>query len=172
MPLNRDYCDLLNNLLATIEEVNHQYHILLQVLEKEKVSLAAVNLTGFMFANEQKEGLLIKLQELEKRRTNETKQLGNALGLSTEDFTLRRLAKYLAAEDAKRMRSSGDKLATTVLRIRTQNRANRRLIRGSLDFVSDSLQMLQNLKRPSSTYHSNGQMTHGACRGTILAGEI
>ena len=170
--MNRDYRELLNNLLLTIKEVDQHYHILLQVLEKEKVSLAAVNLTDFMIANEQKEVLLIKLQELETRRANETKQLSETLGLSTGEITLRRLAKHLAAEDAKRMRSSGDKLATTLSRIRTVNRANRRLIRGSLDFVSDSLQMLQNLKRPSSTYHSNGQMTHGACRGTILAGEI
>ena len=170
--MNKDYREILNNLLLTIEEVDQHYHSLLQVLELEKASLAAVNLPDFMIANEQKEAVLTHLQALESRRAEETNQLGKILGLSTEEITLSRLAKHLAPDDADKIRSSGEKLTKTLSHIRVINSANRRLISGSLGFVNDSLQMLQNLKRPSSTYHSNGQMTHGACRGTILAGEI
>ena len=70
------------------------------------------------------------------------------------------------------MIAGGEKLGQTLALIRDLNRVNRRLVSGSLGFVRDSLQMLQNVKRPSSTYHRNGQMTRGSCRGTILAGEI
>jgi flagellar biosynthesis/type III secretory pathway chaperone len=171
-PLHKDNRDILNRLLSTIEEVDQNYHSLLKALEREKASLAAVNLADFMVANEQKELELESLQQLETRRAQETKRLGDALGITTGEITLSRLAKHLEADDADRLLASGEKLSETLSRIRRINRVNRRLIRGSLGFVSDSLQMLQNLKRPSSTYHSNGQMTHGACRGTILAGEI
>ena len=95
-----------------------------------------------------------------------------ALGLPGGEVTLSRLARHIAGKDATRLLSSGDKLAKTLARIRESNRFNRQLISGSLVFVRDSLQMLQNINRPSPTYHSNGQMTHGAYRGTIVAGEI
>jgi flagellar biosynthesis/type III secretory pathway chaperone len=170
--LNKDYRNILNKLLLTIEEVDKHYHLLLEVLENEKVALSTVNLPDFTIANEQKEAVLKGLRELESRRAEETKRLAVMLGLSQKEMTLSRLAEHLADKDADRLVSAGEKLTQTLSHIRTKNRSNSRLIKGSLGFVSDSLQMLQNLKRPSSTYHSNGQMTHGACRGTILAGEI
>jgi flagellar biosynthesis/type III secretory pathway chaperone len=170
--LNKDHHDIIDHLMAAIEEVDQLYLELLKALDCERASLAAVNLPDFIIANEQKEMLLKRLQESESRRMQQTAQLSQALGLPGKEVTLSRLARRLDGKEAARLLSGGDKLAKILARIRESNRFNRRLISGSLGFVKDSLQMLQNLKRPSPTYHSNGQMTHGACRGTILAGEI
>ena len=171
-PFYKDDHEALDRLLQTIEEVDQLYLSLLKALEGEKASLAAANLADFMIANEQKETLLKALQESESRRMQQTTQLSAALGLPAGEVTLSRLARRLEGKDAARLLYCGDKLTKTLARIRESNRANRRLISGSLGFVRDSLQMLQNLNRPSPTYHSNGQMTHGSYRGTILAGEI
>ena len=172
IPLTNDCHDIFDRLVLSIEAADQLYGSLLDALEHEKAALASANLPEFMIASEQKEAILNHLQELEYRRRRQTSQLGDALGLGSGEVTLRRLARYLEGKDAAKLLSSGEKLAKTLARIRESNRVNRRLISGSLGFVRDSLQMLQNLKRPSSTYHRNGQMTHGTCRGTILAGEI
>ena len=171
-PFYKDDHEALDRLIQTIDEVDQLYLSLLKALEGEKASLAAANLADFMIANQQKETLLKALQESESRRMQQTTQLGAALELPTGEVTLSRLARRLEGKDAARLLYCGDKLVKTLARIRESNRANRRLISGSLGIVRDSLQMLQNLNRPSPTYHSNGQMTHGSYRGTILAGEI
>ena len=170
--LTNDHHDILDRLILYLEEADQLYHSLLDALEREKAALASANLPEFMVASEHKGTILNHLQELERRRMRQASQLGDALGLTDGRVTLRRLARYLEGKDAAKLLSSGEKLAKTLARIRESNRVNRRLINGSLGFVRDSLQMLQNFKRPSPTYHSNGQMTHGTCRGTILAGEI
>ena len=170
--MTKNHQNLLDRLLTNLEEANQLYLSLLKALESEKASLAAVNLPDFMIASEQKEALLKRLQELEARRMQQTVQLSEALGLPAQGVTLSQLAGSLGEKDASKLLERGDKLARTVARIRALNRVNRRLINGSLGFVRDSLHMLHNLKRPSPTYLRDGQMTHGACRGTILAGEI
>ncbi len=168
----KEYQDILENLMATMEGVDRHYRDLLVALEREKTALAAANLPEFMVAGEQKGALIERLQALEGQRMQQTAMLGRALGLSDGEMTLRRLARGLEGEEATRLMAGGEKLAHTLERIRDVNRVNRRLVSGSLGFVRDALQMLQNVKRPSSTYHSNGHMTRGSCRGTILAGEI
>ena len=154
--------DILDRLLLNLEEADQLYLSLLKALEGEKASLAAVNLPEFMIVSEEKETLLKRLQDLEERRVHQTARLSETLGLPTKGVTLRRLAGSLDEKDAAKLLTRGDKLARTVSRIRTLNRVNRRLINGSLGFVRDSLHMLQNLKRPSPTYHRDGQMPHGA----------
>ena len=170
--MTREYQDLLEELLAAMAEAEGHYRELLGALEREKKALAAANLPEFMVAGEQKGALVERLQELETQRMQQSAELGRALGLPDAEMTLRRLAGGLEGKDAARLIAGGEKLVQTLALIRDLNRVNRRLVSGSLGFVRDSLQMLQHVKRPSSTYHRNGQMTRSSCRGTILAGEI
>ena len=167
-----DLHETFESLLQTIEEAGGLYIDLLKVFEDERSVLTAVALPEFMVVNEKKEAILERLKQTEALRLQFTRQLSDDYGLPAGEVTLSRLAACLEGKDGTRLLSSGEKLAGTLARIRQANRVNRRLVSDSLGFVRDSLQMLQSLRRPSATYHNDGLMTHGTCRGTILAGEI
>jgi len=161
----------LNQLLALLDTLERVYRSLRGELENERAALTAANLADFLVARDRKEAFLNRLQELEDQRVRQTDQLAAALDLPPSTVTVSRLAHHLPPAEAGRLKDCGDRLTATLSQVGKLNGANRALIGASLGFVEGSLQMMQALKRPASTYRYNGRMHSMPCSGTLLAND-
>jgi flagellar biosynthesis/type III secretory pathway chaperone len=163
--------DILNRLLALLDTLERVYRSLRGELENERAALTAANLADFLVARDRKEALLNRLQVLEDQRVRQTDQLAAALDLPPATVTVSRLAHHLPPVEAGRLKACGDRLTAILAQVGKLNGVNRALIGASLGFVEGSLQMLQGLRRPASTYHHNGRMRSAPCSGTLLAND-
>lgn len=164
--------NMVDRLLTLLETIDRLYRSLLEALDRERAALAEVSLPAFMLAGENKTALLERLKDLEDQRAQQIRQLAAALGLPQQGITVSDLAGCLPPAAAARLKVGSRNLRITLNRVHEQNEANRSLLDDSLDFVQNALGMLQNLRRPPSTYRHNGQMAWAPGGGSLVADDI
>jgi flagellar biosynthesis/type III secretory pathway chaperone len=139
------------------------------LLQREHGLLMAMSLDDLLRLEAEKETVL----ERTRSQTQEVKACMRALAAAssipeTEATSLSKLANYLTEPDRTRFRQAQKRLLSITEAVREQNRANDRLIHGSLTYVSQYLNLLRSLVGAPTAYRSNGALPEHPESGRIL----
>ena len=163
---------LLKELLKLLEDEIEIFRFLLPICRKEKKAVLASDLNELNKTLAKKEKLLFNMRSLEKRRTHVMNQLSEALELSPDELTLKKLARSVQKPYSIRLKNSGSQLLKLTKNITNANNANKGIFAHSLDIVKSALTLLQNVIAPGQVYHRTGKVQADHHSGKVLSGEI
>jgi len=98
---------LLKELLKLLEDEIEIFRFLLPICKKEKKAVLASDLNELNKTLAKKEKLLFNMRSLEKRRTHVMNQLSEALELSPDELTLKKLARSVQKPYSTRLKNIG-----------------------------------------------------------------
>ena len=163
---------LLKELLKLLEDEIEIFRFLLPICRKEKKAVLASDLNELNKTLAKKEKLLFNMRSLEKRRTHVMNQLSEALELSPDELTLKKLARSVQKPYSTRLKNSGLELLKLAKNISNANNANKGIFAHSLNIVKGALTLLQNVIAPGQVYHRTGKVQADHHSGKVLSGEI
>ena len=163
---------LLKELLKLLEDEIEIFRSLLPIFKKEKQAVLASDLNELNKTLAKKEKLLFNMRSLEKRRTHVMNQLSEALELSPDELTLKKLARSVQKPYSTRLKNSGLELLKLTKNISNANNANKGIFAHSLNIVKGALTLLQNVISPGQVYHRTGKVQADHHSGKVLSGEI
>ena len=139
------------------------------VLEREHGLLMAMSLDDLLRIEAEKETVL----ERSRSQTQEVKACMNAVAAAfgapdSEATSLSKLANYVSEPDRTRLLQAQKRLLSLIDTVRDRNRANDRLIHGSLTYVSQYLNLLRSLVAAPTAYRSNGALPEQPESGRLL----
>lgn len=149
---------LIENLINVLEEENSEYETLLALsMEKTNAIVSGdVDALNELVANEQ--SIVERINKLEKKRTEATKDIAIVLSKKPEELTLGRLAELLSARKAESdaIKDVHDRLKGTLERMVRVNESNKVLLQESIDMVDFELNLAQSLKQAPATANYSG----------------
>lgn len=139
------------------------------LLEREHALLMAVSLDDLLRLEAEKETLLERSRSQAQEVQACMKALATASGVPESEATsLSKLTNYINEPDRTRLRQAQKHLLSLTETVRAQNRANDRLIHGSLTYVSQYLNLLRSLVTGPTGYCSNGALPEQPESGRLL----
>ncbi len=163
---------LLQALLKLLEDEIEILRSLLPVFKKEKEVVLTSDLDELNITLAKKEKLLFNMRSLEKERIRVMNKLAKSLELSSDELTLKKLARSVKKPYSTRLKNSSLQLVKLIKKISHENNTNRGMFDHSLNFIKGALTLLQNIIAPSQIYHRTGKVQAGHRSGKVLSGEI
>ncbi len=166
----------MNNLLQEFSQLLNEegllYGELLEVLKTEKESLLKLDLKQFTGGMTVKQDLLLRLQHLERRRSEVLKDLAGELGLPAKSLTMKRLAALLPVPWGERFAEQRTWFKAILTRVRALQQSNRDLVDHGLKLTRNSLRFLEGGLADCCVYHAGGKMEKNAGAGRLLSGSV
>lgn len=162
----------LDQLIEVLEQCEHLYQELLPLFDREKRAALGSNSRQLADVTVEKEELLARLSNLEKKRVNLISLMADHLQLPLAQLTLSELAARADAGQAARMRKLRDSLGPLVKTVKRANTENRLLFHHCLDLAHRALGFFQHWMKPASIYSSSGRVNNGRQNGKLLSGTV
>jgi flagellar biosynthesis/type III secretory pathway chaperone len=145
-------------LLQVMEETLDIVEKLIQsACEKESLLLAA-DVEGLGELLEREEELVFALQEKEKERTEKTRILAGALGLSESPKLKDIVSRIDDGECSRRLKETGDRLSGALDNLASANSKVRELLHQRIDYTDFMLNLLLNPKSRIHAYDIQGNI--------------
>ncbi len=162
----------IDNLLTILEKSEKVYQQMLPVIQREKQAALSAQSDQLTSASEEKEELLARLQQLERRRQVLIHQIADDRQLPVEKIKLSTLADSSDQHQAVRMRRLSVSLNELVPKIKKANEENRAIIQHCLSIVHGALGFFQHFVIPTDVYGASGQMSMQSKGGNLISGAI
>lgn len=157
-----DPASLAKSLVGVIRDLAGLYGRLLRIMVREKDAVVRADHQALTALLAEKEREVERIREAESRRTAVIADLGEALGLPTDQLTLGQIAPLLPDPYPVRLLAEGEQLAGRLSDVKAANQLNKSLIGHSLDVVRQSMDMLkkidERLKASHQVYSRNGEV--------------
>ena len=160
------------NLAEVLEDEIKVYRAMLDLVRREKEVLIAANVTELEECNQAKEVMVLKVRGLERIREKAARELGTAVGVTTENPRLLELASKMLDPEASKLRSVHSTLDLLVKRIKDLNGANEELIQSSLKAVNGALGAIKQTLQPKTTYAPSGEVKQNDVSGYFVSKEV
>ncbi len=149
---------LIDNLIDTLIKENEEYETLLE-LSTEKTGIivkADPEALNEMVMREQE--VVDRINVLEKKRTEVTKDIGIVLNKDPKDLTLPRLIELLASQtkECAALKNIHDKLSDTLARMNKVNENNKALLNESIEMIQFELNLIQSMRQAPATANYSG----------------
>ncbi len=149
---------LIDNLIDTLTKENEEYETLLE-LSTEKTGIIVKSdpeALNIMVMREQE--VVDRINALEKRRAEVTKDIGIVLNKEPKDLTLPRLIELLSGQtkECNELRNIHDKLSGTLSRMSKVNESNKALLNESIEMIQFEMNLLQSMRQAPATANYSG----------------
>ena len=149
---------LIENLISVLEAENSEYEQLLGLsVEKTDIIVKGdVDALNDMVAKEQ--AVVERINALEKKRTEATKDIALVLNRKPEELKLEELAELLAGQkkESQALRSIHDRLKTTLSNMVKVNDNNKMLLQESIEMVDFEMILAQSMRQAPATANYSG----------------
>lgn len=158
---------LMENLIEVLCQESAEYEGLLTMSQKKNQVIASADLEELQKITDDEQELVDRLNRLEKKRVEVTKDMANVLNRDVEEMKLSSLIEMLASrpEEQAKLADAQNRLQRAVQSLKRINEQNRELLEEALDMVAFEMNLLQASKAAPETanytksaYNSGSQM--------------
>ena len=159
---------LMENLIEVLCQESGEYEGLLELSRKKTRIIAGADLEELQKITDDEQELVDRLNRLEKKRVEVTKDIANVLNRDVEEMKLSSLIEMLSARPAEQaqLAKAHDRLQSAVQSLRRVNEQNRELLEEALEMVEFEMNLLQASKAaPETANYTRGAYNSGAQMG-------
>lgn len=169
--MNNELKSLYNSLLDVLKNEIDVYRELHKLFLNEKVFLVKSSMDELCKNSSKKETCVLKTKMLEEVRTNLAEKIFKLLDIDKKDMNFSKLLSY--GDDAQRQELTECQLSLRFLlaEINKLNKRNKLLLDSSLIYVQKSIDFINQLICPSSSYLSTGKLKSNNMNGKIVCWE-
>lgn len=163
---------LSDKFIGLLESETGLYQSLLSVLKKEKNAVVDSNRKALNEAGKEKKALLQEIRILEEQRMHLLERLAECLGSPPQDLSLNKLLQLLEEPYSIRLKVCCVSLVELTQTIKKVNHSNKTLLMHSLEIVSASFKLLDNIITTNPVYYRTGKIQNKDRCGKVLSGKI
>lgn len=155
---------LMENLIEILNGECGEYEGLLELSKQKTAFIVKGDLENIQRITDEEQEWLGRLNRLEKKRIEITKDIANVLNKDVTNLKLTNLIQMLSARPAEQeqLSEATKRLQTTVHEMQAVNERNRELIQHSLELVEFDLNLLQSMKvAPQTANYNKGAYNTG-----------
>ena len=149
---------LIDNLITVLQSENDEYRALLE-LSLDKTGIIVKGDPDALTAIVEKEQVIVeRINALEKKRTEATKDIAIVLNRDPKTLTLGKLTELLAGQkrECDALKDIHDKLSATMSSMVKVNEHNKVLLQESIDMIQFEMNLIQSMKQGPSTANYAG----------------
>lgn len=163
---------LLTELVGLLTREIELHRELLSLLQKEKEFLIDLSTEELLENNKKKETATLQIKMLEESRSSLMSRLAQHLAVPPRELTVSKLVSLLEEPQRSALEAARSKLISLLRSIQDVNQHNCVLVRDSLHYAQQSLNVLYRSSSPNPTYLVNGSMKGPQRFGGLLSKEI
>ena len=165
---------LLDELIGIFEDQSNLHQSLISVLQDEKAAIVGSKLFELNRANKEKETLILKIKNLEDKRSDLTSTLVNSPEDESDDLTLEKLCKITNEPYSSRLNYCRENTMSLISKMKELNDGNKILLTNSIKFIRGSLTLFNNLmtSRSNAVYYPSGKIENRDHSGRVFSEEI
>ena len=169
--MNNDLKSLYDSLLYVLRNEVEVYRELHSLFLNERAFLVKSSIDELYENSSKKETCVLKAKMLEEVRTNLVNKISKFLDVDENDINFSILLSY--GDDAQRreLRDCQSSLHFLLTEIKELNKKNKLLLDSSLIYVQRSIDFINQLVYPTSSYLSTGKLKSNNMNGKILCWE-
>ena len=158
---------LMENLIEVLGRECDEYEGLLALSQKKTQVIAGGNLDELQKITDDEQNLVSRVNNLDKKRVEITRDIANVLNKDVETMKLSNLIQMLAGRSVEQAKLAEvhDRLQAAVRELQRVNDQNRELLVDALEMVEFEMNLLQSMKAAPETanytrnaYNSGAQM--------------
>lgn len=156
---------LMENLIDVLRKECREYEGLLELSQKKTPVIVSGNLEELQKITDEEQGLVSRINHLEKERVEVTADIANVLNKDVKDLKLADLIRMLSGRPTEQaaLAEVHDSLQVSVRGLQRVNEQNRELLNNALEVVAFEMNMMQAMKAAPETANYN--------RGAYSAGD-
>lgn len=159
---------LYQSLLSILKKEIEVYEELHISMVYERKVLARPSLDKLYESNLKKETCILKARMLDEARMNLIRKIADLCNIEKRDINLSTLLSYAGDNHRRKLKESQSALRSLIMSLSEFNEGNKTLINSSLFYVRNSIDFINNLMSPGSTYMNTGQMNMGKVSGKMV----
>lgn len=150
---------LIENLINVLTQENAEYEILLGLSIEKTEIIVKGDLDALNNKVNEEQIVVGRINTLEKKRIEATKDIAMVLNRKPEELTLERLSELLASQtkECEALKSIHDKLKKTLANMVKVNDSNKMLLQESIDMVQFEMNIVQSMKQGPATTNYSGK---------------
>lgn len=164
---------LMENLIEVLCQESDEYEGLLALSQRKTRIIAGTDLDELKRITDDEQELVDRLNRLEKKRVEVTKDIANVLNRDVEEMKLSNLIELLEGRSAEQasLKQAHDRLQSAVQSLRRVNEQNKELLEEALDMVEFEMNLLQASKAaPETANYTKSAYNSGAQMGVNSGG--
>lgn len=148
---------LMENLIEVLGQECDAYEELLALSQKKTQVIASANLENLQKITDEEQEAVGRVNHLDKRRMEVTKDIADVLNRDVETLKLSRMIEMMASRPAEQaaLARSHDRLQSSVRELRRINEQNRELLANALEMVEFEMNLLQAFQAAPETANYN-----------------
>lgn len=159
-------------LIKFLSEEFNIYRYLLDLAKKERKALTTSKTDALNDIIAEKTRLTQLLNKIEARRIKLITDLADSFNYNPKDFTLKHLADRVDQATAKSLLQLRQDLSSVVKKLQRENSINEHLITHCITLMDNSINMLNSILNPESTYIHTGCFSKVEEGGFIFSSKI
>ena len=159
---------LMENLIDILDRESKEYEGLLEISQRKTPIIVRGNLEELQKITDEEQNVVNRLNSLEHKRIEVTKDIATVLNKDVTKLTLTSLISLLDARPAERnaLAQVHDRLHRTVHEVQRVNEQNGALLKNSLEMVEFEISLIQASKMaPETANYNRGAYTAGDTMG-------
>lgn len=159
---------LMENLIEVLEQEGTEYEGLLELSQRKTPIIVSGNLENLQKITDEEQDVVIRINQLERKRVEVTKDIANVLNRDVDSLKLSNLIEMLAGRpvEQEKLTATHDKLQSAVRSLQRVNEQNKELLTNSLEMVEFEINLLQAMKKaPETANYNKGAYTAGDTMG-------
>lgn len=149
------------NLVLNLDEMIHQYRLLLDCIHHEKKFLIQSDIEKLNDNNKLKEQILLNIKNIESSRLICARELGQILGLNAAEPRLLELADKLKGREGENLKITHATLELLTTQLIQLNKDNAVYAESALSTVSSAMENLKEFFMGQKTYQKKGHYQQG-----------
>jgi flagellar biosynthesis/type III secretory pathway chaperone len=162
----------LDMLIEFLSEQFNIYHHLLDLAKREREALTASKIDALNDVIAEKTHLTHSLDQIEACRIKLMTDLANSFNCNPSVFTLKHLIQWVDQGTAECLLKLRQNLSSVVKKLQKENSINERLITHCIALMGNSINMLNSILYPESTYIHTGYFNKAKEGGFIFSSKI
>lgn len=149
---------LIDNLIDTLTKENEEYEILLELSTEKTGIIVKADPEALNEIVQREQSVVERINALEKRRTEVTKDIGIVLNRNPKELTLPKLIEFLSGQpkECNELKSIHDKLSDTLSRMNKVNESNKALLNESIEMIQFEMNLIRSMKQAPATANYSG----------------
>ena len=162
----------LDMLMEFLSKQFNIYHSLLDLAKKEREALTASKIDALNDVIAEKTRLTQLLDKIEARRIKLMTDFADSFNFNPKDFTLKHLVDWVDQATAKSLLQLRQDLSSVIKKLQRENSINKHLITHCITLMDNSINMLNSILYPESTYIHTGYFNKAEEGGFIFSSKI
>lgn len=149
---------LIDNLIETLNKENEEYETLFELSTEKTGIIVKGDLEALTQIVQREQEVVDRINILEKKRTEITKDIGIVLNRDSKNLTLPRLIELLARQEKEcsALKQIHDKLSGTMSRMVRVNESNKTLLKESMEIIDFEMNLIKSMKQAPATANYSG----------------